>query len=278
MADRGRSLAARAMRTARGRLGVGVAATPVPSEWERAWAARPRLRGWLHATALPVALAATTALAIRRERHRSAVAVYGAGLCAMLATSAGYHRLTRTEAQHRWSQPADHMMIFAAIAGSATPVAAAVLPPPVVKPAIASLWAGAAVGAFGRLYDRNHGTSYGAVAYLGLGWSGIVLLPLVVRRHGVRAGALLTAGGVAYTVGAALFAARKPNPFPEVFGYHEVWHTATLVGAAFHLAAIAEVTRDGERATETDTEGRPVEVGTVIEADFSQTATADPSR
>jgi hypothetical protein len=156
--------------------------------------------------------------------------------------------------------------------------AAAVLPPPVVKPAIASLWAGAAVGAFGRLYDRNHGTSYGAVAYLGLGWSGIVLLPLVVRRHGVRAGALLTAGGVAYTVGAALFAARKPNPFPEVFGYHEVWHTATLVGAAFHLAAIAEVTRDGERATETDTEGRPVEVGTVIEADFSQTATADPSR
>lgn len=256
------------MGKARARLGTSSAA-PIPTEWERAWAARPRLRGWLHATALPVALAATTALALRRERHRSAVAVYGAGLCAMLATSAGYHRLTRTEAQHRWSQPADHVMIFAAIAGSATPVATAVLPPAVAKPAVASLWAGAAIGAFGRLYDRTHGTSYGAVAYLALGWSGIVLLPLVVRRHGVRAGALLTAGGVAYTVGAGLFAARKPNPFPEVFGYHEVWHTATLIGAAFHLAAIAEITRDGERSPEDEDGATPA---TVIEFDFSRTA------
>lgn len=163
----------------------------------------------------------------------------------MLATSAGYHRLTRTESQYRWTQPADHVMIFAAIAGSATPVAAAVLPPRAVRPAIAALWSGAAVGAFGRLWDLRRGTSIGTVAYLALGWSGLALLPSVVRRHGVRVGALLTGGGVAYSVGAGLFATRRPNPFPKVFGYHEVWHTATLVGAALHLAAIAEITRDG---------------------------------
>ena len=215
-----------------------------PSDWEAAWATRPRLRGWLHAGALPVALVATTVLSRRRRRHRNAVAVYGAGLCAMLATSAGYHRLTRTEAQYRWARPADHVMIFAAIAGTATPVATAVLPPRSVRPAVAALWTAAAAGAFARVIDLRRGTAVGHVASVGLGWSGLLLLPRVMRRHGPRVGALLAAGGTAYTVGAALFAARRPNPWPTVFGYHEVWHTATLVGAACPLAAIAEITRD----------------------------------
>jgi hemolysin III len=237
------------------RLTVGAGRWPArPSEWERVWAARPRLRGWLHAGALPVALGATTALALRRRRHRNAVAVYGAGLCAMLATSAGYHRLTRTEAQYRWSRPADHVMIFAAIAGTATPVAAGVLPPRAVRPAVTALWVAAAAGAFARVVDLRRGTFVGHVASVGLGWSGLALLPLVVRHHGVRVGALLAAGGVSYTVGAAFFAARRPNPWPEVFGYHEVWHTATLVGAAFHLAAIAEITRDGDESAGTSAE------------------------
>lgn len=225
-----------------------VASVAALSQWESEWAARPRLRGWLHAMALPVALSATAGLTARRRTHRSAVAAYGVGLSAMLATSAGYHRLTRTEGQFRWSQPADHMMIFAAIAGSATPIAAAVLPAPVVRPAVVSLWAGAAVGAFGRVWDLRRGTSISSFAYIALGWSGAALLPLVIRRHGVRNGALLAAGGLSYSVGAGLFAARKPNPWPEVFGYHEVWHTATLIGAACHLVAIADITRDAAEA------------------------------
>ncbi len=231
--------------TKRGRsLKSKVGAVAALSPWEAQWAERPRLRGWLHAMALPVALLATAGLTARRRTHRSAVAAYGVGLSAMLATSAGYHRLTRTEGQFRWSQPADHMMIFAAIAGSATPIAAAVLPAPVVRPAVASLWAGAAVGAFGRVWDLRRGTSISSFAYIALGWSGAALLPLVIRRHGVRNGALLAAGGLSYSVGAGLFAARKPNPWPKVFGYHEVWHTATLIGAACHLVAIADITRD----------------------------------
>lgn len=220
-----------------------------PPTWEEAWSARPRLRGWLHAGALPVALASTAALAFRRRRHRGAVVAYGVGLTAMLATSAGYHRLTRSELQYRWTQPADHMMIFAAIAGSATPVVASVLPARQARPFIGLLWAGAALGAVGRVVDLRRGTSLSSIAYLVLGWSGIVLLPTVVRRHGVRNGALLTAGGVAYSVGAGMFAAGKPDPFPAVFGYHEVWHAATLVGAACHLVAIADITHDRHTAT-----------------------------
>jgi len=236
---------------------------PVLSQWEAEWASRPRLRGWLHAMALPVALAATAGLTARRRRHRHAVAAYGVGLSAMLATSAGYHRLTRTEGQFRWSQPADHMMIFAAIAGSATPIAAAVLPAPVVRPAIVSLWAGAAMGAFGRVWDLRRGSSISSFAYIALGWSGAALMPLVIRRHGVGNGVLLAAGGLSYSLGAGLFASRKPNPWPAVFGYHEVWHTATLVGAACHLVAIANITRDGIDAIEggDDAEGMAVGAG-----------------
>lgn len=212
--------------------------------WEQAWLQRPVLRGWLHVGALPAALVSTATLALRRRAHRRAVVAYGAGLSAMLATSAGYHRLTRSASQYRWTQPADHMMIFAAIAGSATPVVSVVLPPRRARPFFALLWGGAALGAVGRLVDLRRGTSLSGVAYLVLGWSGVVLLPTVVRNHGLRNGVLLTAGGAAYSLGAGLFAARKPDPFPSVFGYHEVWHAATLVGAACHLAAIADMTRD----------------------------------
>jgi hemolysin III len=225
-------------------LSSTVGVVPSVRHWELEWAARPRLRGWLHTMALPVVMAATAGLTARRRTHRSAVAAYGLGLSAMLATSAGYHRLTRTHGQYRWSQPADHMMIFAAIAGSATPVAAAVLPARVVRPAIASLWAVAAIGAFGRVWDLRRGTSISSFAYLALGWSGAALMPLVLRRHGVRNGVLLAAGGLSYSIGAGLFAAKKPNPWPAVFGYHEFWHTATLVGVACHLVAIADITRD----------------------------------
>jgi len=226
----------------------------VLTEWEQDWANRPRLRGWLHVGALPAALAATTVLTFRRPTHRAPVAAYGAGLTAMLATSAGYHRLTRTETQFRWSQPADHMMIFAAIAGSVTPVASAVLPRRYARGAIAGVWAAAALGAFGRLVDLRRGTHISSFSYLALGWAGALLFPGVVRRSGLLNGALLAAGGVSYTVGAVAFAANRPNPHPEWFGYHEVFHAATLVGAACHLVAIANITRESPGGAGDDTD------------------------
>jgi hemolysin III len=223
------------------------------SAWEQQWASRPLLRGWLHAAAFPAALAATASLTLRRKKHRKAVAAYGAGLSVMFAASATYHRLTPNESWVRVTQPLDHAMIFAAIAGSATPVAAVVLPEKALRPALGGLWGAAAVGAWSRVNDlRFHrsGMSPGSVAYLTLGWSGAALLPLVVKKTGWVNGALVAVGGVSYTIGAVLFAIRKPNLFPRVFGYHELWHVATLVGAAAHLAAIANMTADEETQEE----------------------------
>ena len=220
---------------------------PQLSLWEKEWSERPLLRGWFHAAAFPAALAATTTLAFRRRKHRKAVATYGAGLSVMFAASAAYHRLTPNEEWMRVTQPLDHAMIFAAIAGSATPIASVVLPEKTVKPALAALWTAAAFGALGRVDDlrsHRHGISPGSVAYLALGWAGAALLPLVIKKTGWVNGGLIAAGGLSYTVGAILFAVEKPNLFPRVFGYHELWHLATLVGAATHMAAIANMTED----------------------------------
>jgi hemolysin III len=215
--------------------------------WEQEWGSRPLLRGWLHVAALPAALGSTALLALKRKKHRKPVIAYGAGLSTMLAASSAYHRLTRNESWAEWTRPLDHAMIFAAIAGSATPIASVVLPQKAFKPAMVALWGTAAVGAAGRANDIRHdrrGVSPSNVAYLVLGWTGAALLPSVVRKKGVVNGALIATGGLSYTVGAVLFALRQPNFSPKVFGYHEVWHTFTLIGAVSHMIAIANMTRD----------------------------------
>lgn len=222
-------------------------AAGAPSVWEQQWATRPILRGWLHAAAFPAALATTATLTFRRKKYRKAVAAYGTGLSVMFAASATYHRLTPNESWARLTQPLDHAMIFAAIAGSATPVAAVVLPEKTVKPAIGALWGAAAIGAWSRVNElrfHRHGFSPGSIAYLALGWTGAALLPLVIRKTGWVNGALIATGGISYTAGAVLFALQKPHLFPRVFGYHELWHVATLIGATTHMIAIANMTED----------------------------------
>jgi hemolysin III len=222
----------------------GLEAPDVPAEagWAQRWAARPTLRGWLHAAALPVAAAGTGVLAARRRGKRAPIAAYGAGLCTMFGTSAAYHRLTRSERTYRWARSADHAAIFAAIAGTATPLVASVTTGRTRAAAIAGTWALAAAAAAERVAGIHQGRDR-SYSHLAAGWLGVALLPALARRHGTPTAALFAAGGGAYTAGAALFAARWPGGDRRHYGYHEVWHTFTLAGAGFHLAAVATATR-----------------------------------
>lgn len=218
------------------------AASATPTKWERDWARRPKLRGWLHVAALPAMAAAGSTLIARRPGKRGPLAAYTAGVCAMLGTSAAYHRLTKTETTFRWAQRADHAAIFAAIAGTATPLIAAVTTGRTRVAAVGATWVAAAAAAGERVVGLGHGRTRG-YSYLVLGWAGAAIAPALLHRHGVRPTALLAAGGVAYTAGAVMFASQWPNSTAKVFGYHEVWHAMTLAGIGLHLAAVADATR-----------------------------------
>jgi hemolysin III len=202
---------------------------------------KPRLRGVVHQWSFFVALAAGIALVVLAPAGRAtaASAVYAAALCGLLGTSALYHRITWRPAVRAWMRRLDHSMIFVLIAGTYTPFAVLVLSGTIQDVVLAGVWAGAAAGIVFTLVWIRAPKWLTATAYVSLGWFSLVALPQIVDRTGVGALALLAAGGVAYTAGAVIYARRRPDPRPAVFGYHELFHVLVVVAALAHFVAIA---------------------------------------
>ena len=204
---------------------------------------RPRLRGVSHQFAFFVALGAALVLIATTTSLRAALAVgvYGATLLAMLGVSASYHRGSWTaRIRERWRR-ADHAMIFAFIAGTYTPLCVLGLDRGVGPRLLALVWACAGLGILRALVWPDAPRAVSAALYLAVGWLVVVYLPEVTSALDPIAQALLLAGGVFYTAGAVVYAARRPDPLPAVFGYHEVFHALVIVACACHFAAVARV-------------------------------------
>jgi hemolysin III len=130
-------------------------------------------------------------------------------------------------------------MIFVLVAGTYTPFALLVLAPALGWAVLGVVWGGALAGVVISLLWIDAPRWLTAVLYVALGWVSIVMMPQLWDRAGVLAVALLATGGVLYTVGAVVYARRRPDPAPRVFGYHEVFHALVIAAAAVHFAAIA---------------------------------------
>ncbi|CAN5758272.1 hemolysin III family protein [soil metagenome] len=204
---------------------------------------RPAWRGRLHLMALIAAVPVLTALVFIADgaRARIGVIIYAAGLCTMLAVSTTYHRWVHTlRARAMWRR-ADHAAIYAAIAGSFTPVALLAVPDRWSAPLLAFVWTGAACGAAIKFAGWRHANVVGGVLYIGLGWVGAAAIPAVWLRYGVWPAVLLIIGGLLYTGGAIGFARQWPRRPSMRFSFHEVWHCFTVAAAAAHLAAVWQV-------------------------------------
>lgn len=201
---------------------------------------RPSWRGRLHLIAFWSAVPLIVALAIDSNgaRARAAVIVYGVGMCSMLGVSTIYHRWVHTiRARAAWRR-ADHATIFAAIAGTCTALALTSLSTGAAIAMLIIIWSAAALGAAFKLASFQRASRLGSVMYIALGWSGLILIPAVWHRGGATPVALVIAGGVVYTVGAAGFGRKWPSLRPSSFSYHEVWHAFTVAAAALHFAAV----------------------------------------
>ncbi|MGM1063415.1 PAQR family membrane homeostasis protein TrhA [Saccharothrix sp. Mg75] len=205
---------------------------------------RPRLRGWLHLWSFVVSVATGAvliALAAATVSAKAALAtsVYGVTVLGLFGVSALYHRVNWVSVRARtWMKRLDHSMIFVFIAGTYTPFALLAMPPATGNVVLAVVWIGALAGVALKLAWPHAPRWLGVPIYIALGWVAVFVLPDLLHHAGVAALALIIAGGLLYTVGAIFYATRWPNPWPQVFGYHEFFHAATVLAAICHYIAI----------------------------------------
>jgi hemolysin III len=203
---------------------------------------KPRLRGVLHQWAFYVALAAGTALVVVAPEGRATVAaaIYASSVVALFGVSALYHRIAWVSvAARRWMRRLDHSMIFFLIAGTYTPFALLALHGALATAILIAVWAGAAAGVVLNLVWTSAPRWLTALVYVVLGWVAIVTFPDLISAIGGFATTLVALGGVLYTVGALVYARKRPDPVPAVFGYHEVFHLLVIAAAALQYVAVA---------------------------------------
>ena len=207
--------------------------------------ARPRWRGVLHQWAAVYALGVASALVALApdDRTRLACALYGASLATLFGVSALYHRVTWRPRARAWLRRADHAAIYLLIGGTYAPVALLALEPGTRRSLLGAIGIGVVVGVLVALLWPRAPKWVGAATAVALGWTVVPFLPAITRALGTLELWLFVAGGLAYTAGAVVYATRRPDPRPASFGYHEVFHALTLVGAALHLWAILAIVR-----------------------------------
>jgi hemolysin III len=203
--------------------------------------ARPRLRGALHGVAFAVAVVVGALFVAAAPDGRSTVgaAVFAGAVVLMLGASTLYHRVTWSPRVRPWMRRVDHAGIYVLIAGTYTPVGLLVVHGTMQSVVLAVIWGGAAAATLAKFCWVSAPKWLSAVFGVALGWAGVAAMPQVAANAGFACVALLGAGGLAYTAGAVVYAFRRPDPIPSVFGYHELFHALTIVALVCQYVAIA---------------------------------------
>jgi hemolysin III len=203
--------------------------------------ARPLLRGVLHEVAFFVALVAGVLLVVFADggRESTAAAIFAASVVTMLGASTLYHRVTWSVRMRPWMRRVDHAGIYLLIAGTYTPVGLLTLRGTMRDVVLAVVWSGSAAAIFMKFVWVGAPKWLAAATGIALGWAGVAAMPQVAKYAGTTAVTLLAVGGLAYTAGAIVYARRRPDPVPQIFGYHELFHALTLVAVTCQYVAIA---------------------------------------
>lgn len=202
---------------------------------------RPLLRGVLHEVAFfaAVVIGILFGLHASGARESVAAAIFAASVVLMFGASALYHRVWWSDRMRPWMRRLDHAGIYLLIAGTYTPVGLISLHGTLQQVVLAIVWSGAALAIVLKFIWVRAPKWLSAVVGIALGWVGVAAMPQILAHEGVAAVVLLACGGLAYTAGAIVYARRRPDPVPHIFGYHELFHALTLVAVACQYVAIA---------------------------------------
>jgi hemolysin III len=214
--------------------------TPGPLETIEAHI-KPLLRGWIHLVGAVVLFACSPILLVRAHTWAQVgwVLCYIFGVGAMMVTSALFHRVHWSPSRRRAWRRADHSAIFLAITGSYLAIAGLTMHGDVRLVLFIVIGAGAAVGIAIRQLALDTPKWANTLPYLVVGWAAVAVMPQIYRGGGPLCFALIVGCGVAYSTGAVFYATKHPRLAPRVFGYHELFHAFTVIGAALTFWALA---------------------------------------
>lgn len=193
---------------------------------------KPKLRGWIHAGTFPITIA-LGALLIAFSNGVAAItgaAIFMATSMALFGVSALYHRIGWSPKVKTIFRRVDHANIFLLIAGTYTPLSLMLLPQTKAEVLLALVWTGALAGVLFRIFWIDAPRTLYVVLYVVLGWSAMLFVTDLFRASWITM-TLVAIGGVLYSIGAAVYGFKRPNPSPKWFGFHEVFHSLTV--AAF---------------------------------------------
>jgi hemolysin III len=204
---------------------------------------KPKLRGWLHFGAAPLALVLGLGLMVLTPEQdlRAAVAVYVLTTVLLFGVSAAYHLGAGTQPVNAFLRRVDHANIYLFIAGSYTPFAAAMPDRRTGTTILILVWSIALVGLLLPILWLHAPRWLTAGSYIALGWVALFYLPAIYSAFGLTTVVLLGLGGVLYTIGGVIYARKKPNPYPDWFGFHEVFHSLTIAAYLVQFVAVAQV-------------------------------------
>lgn len=202
---------------------------------------KPLLRGVLHQGAFVVAVVVGPLFVFGAHEglKRIVAAVFAGSVVVCFGTSALYHRVTWAPGVRLVMRRMDHAGVYLLIAGTYTPVSLLVLRGAWRPAILATVWAGAVAAIVLKFVWVAAPKWLAAAIGIALGWVAVVALPQLVARLDPAGVILLVLGGIAYTGGAIVYARRRPDPLPHLFGYHEVFHALTIVAVACQYVAIA---------------------------------------
>ena len=199
---------------------------------------KPLWRGWLHAATFPIATAAGIVLIVLAHGPiaKWAAAVYMLSSMLLFGISALYHRFNWKPATRQVFRRLDHANIFLLIAGTYTPIALLALPLDKGVILLIAVWAGALIGIGFRVFWLSAPRWLYVLLYVALGWAAVAFLGDIAAAN-LAAMVLVITGGLLYTLGSVVYGFKRPNPFPGVFGFHEIFHALTVLAFLCHWAA-----------------------------------------
>lgn len=197
----------------------------------------PRWRGWVHLAALAAALPAA-ALLVAHDPTSAATIVYSVALVVLYALSSAYHVVAMPPAARRWVRRADHAYIYVFIAACYAPLCLRALPPVSGEVLLGVVWFGAAAGVTVKLVGFERARRPCGVLYALLGCLVVAAAPDVLRALDTAQLVLLGSMGLAYGAGVIVLAKRRPDPFPQTLGYHEIWHASVVIASACYYALV----------------------------------------
>jgi hemolysin III len=212
---------------------------------------KPKLRGWLHLATAPLTLAAGVVLIALSPNAvtRIGSAVFAGSALVLFTVSAIYHRGTWSPKVWGILRRFDHSNIFLLIAGSYTPFSLLLLEGTSRVVLLTTVWTGAILGVLFRVFWTGAPRWLYTPIYIALGWAAVFFIPdFADGAAGIGVGVgtavlvLVIVGGGLYTLGGVVYGVKRPNPWPRWFGFHEVFHTFTILAFASHYVAVSLLT------------------------------------